>query len=135
MVTLQAHSSPARDPFAAIADPTRRSILDLIRDRERSAGEIAQHFPVSRPAIAKHMRVLREAGLLIERRETTMRFYSLDVRALRSVDAWLAPYRLFWSARLMDLKRVVEEDLHAAASRPAEQSRRKPQRQPNRRTK
>lgn len=101
--------------FGAIADPTRRAILDLLRERELSAGEIAQNFRVSRPAVAKHVRVLREAGLLHERRQRTSRFYSVDGHALQSVDAWLAPYRLYWAARLMDLKRVVEEDMKGNA--------------------
>ena len=96
--------------FSAIADPTRRAILDLVRTRELSAGDIARRFPVSRPAIAKHVRVLRQAGLLRERRASTQRFYSLDPAALQAVDQWLAPYRLFWAARLVDLKRVVEEE-------------------------
>jgi DNA-binding transcriptional ArsR family regulator len=96
--------------FSAIADPTRRAILDLVRQRELSAGDIARRFPVSRPAIAKHVRVLRQAGLLRERRASTQRFYSLDPAALQAVDQWLGPYRLFWAARLVDLKRVVEEE-------------------------
>lgn len=100
----------AERAFGAIADPTRRAILDLVRSREMSAGDIARRFPVSRPAIAKHVRVLRQAGLLRERREATSRLYSLDPAALRAVDQWLAPYRLFWAAKLVDLKRVVEED-------------------------
>ncbi|MBC7770718.1 MAG: winged helix-turn-helix transcriptional regulator [Phycisphaerales bacterium] len=99
--------------FGAIADPTRRAILDLVRHREMSAGDIARRFPVSRPAIAKHMRVLRQAGLLRERREATSRYYTLDPSALQAVDQWLAPYRLFWAARLVDLKRVVEEEAKA----------------------
>jgi len=103
--------------FGAIADPTRRAILDLVRSRELSAGDIARRFPVSRPAIAKHVRVLRQAGLLRERREATQRFYSLDPAALQSVDQWLAPYRMFWAARLMDLKRVVEDDAKRKSKR------------------
>jgi DNA-binding transcriptional ArsR family regulator len=99
--------------FGAIADPTRRAILDLVRQREMSAGDIARRFSVSRPAIAKHVRVLRQAGLLRERREATSRYYQLDPAALQAVDQWLAPYRLFWAARLVDLKRVVEEDAKA----------------------
>ena len=111
MVTQQHFEPDTNAAFYAIADPTRRSILDLIRHQERSAGEIAQHFPVSRPAIARHVRVLREAGLVRERRDATLRFYSLDARALQGIDDWLASYRLFWAARLMDLKRVVEEGM------------------------
>lgn len=75
-----------------------------------SAGDIARHFSVSRPAIAKHVRVLRQVGLLSERREATQRFYRLDPDALQAVDRWLAPYRLFWAAKLSDLKRIVEEE-------------------------
>jgi len=99
--------------FGAIADPTRRAILDLVRHREMSAGDIARRFPVSRPAIARHVRVLRQAGLLRERREATSRYYQLDPAALQAVDQWLAPYRLFWGARLVDLKRVVEAEAKA----------------------
>lgn len=103
--------------FGAIADPTRRQILDLVRGRELSAGDIARRFPVSRPAIAKHVRVLRQAGLLRERKQATQRFYTLDPAALREVDQWLAPYRLFWAARLTELKRVVEEDAKSARAK------------------
>lgn len=114
MVTKkQAQASQA---FAAIADPTRRAILDLVRGRELRAGELADHFPVSRPAIAKHVAVLRRAGLLRERREATSRWYTLDPTALQAVDAWLAPYRLFWAARLTDLRRVVEDDVRKTSS-------------------
>lgn len=107
--------SRAHDAFGAIADPTRRAILDLVRRRERSAGDIARHFPVSRPAIARHVRVLREAGLLNERRDATSRFYSIDAAGLAAVDQWLAPFRLFWSARLVALKNLVEEEVKAGA--------------------
>lgn len=94
--------------YHAIADPTRRAILDAIRHTERSAGEIADLFPVSRPAISRHLRVLREAGLVRERREAQSRRYSLDPAPLREVDQWITHYRVFWTARLHDLKRVAE---------------------------
>lgn len=96
--------------FAAISDPTRRAILDLLRQGELRAGELAVRFPVSRPAIARHVRVLRRAGLVRERRAAQARIYSLDPAALATVDSWLSPYRLYWAARLSDLKRLVEED-------------------------
>lgn len=115
MVTQHSPTERINLAFHAIADPTRRSILDLVRERERSAGEIAERFPVSRPAIARHMRVLREAGLVRERRVATMRFYSTEAQALRCVDQWLAPYRLYWPARLADLKRVVESQTERPA--------------------
>lgn len=94
--------------FGAIADPTRRAILDAIRHRERSAGEIAELFPVSRPAISRHIRVLREAGLVRERREAQSRYYRLDPGPLRDVDRWMDGYKVFWAARLHALKRVAE---------------------------
>ena len=84
--------------FGAIADPIRRGILDVLRAGERSAGDIADRFPVSRPAVSRHLRVLRRAGLVRERRYLRARLYSVDGRALAQVDEWLQPYRLFWVA-------------------------------------
>jgi DNA-binding transcriptional ArsR family regulator len=97
-----------RTVFSAIADPTRRAILDQMRDGEIGAGELAARFPVSRPAIARHVRILRDAGLVEQRVDAQRRFYSLRPAALQQVDQWLAPYRLFWSARLTDLKLYLE---------------------------
>ena len=102
--------SAQRDSFSAIADPTRRDILDLLRGGEMRAGDIAARFPVSRPAIAKHVRILREAGLVRERREARARLYSLDPTGLKQVDGWLQPYRLYWAARLTVLKHAVEAE-------------------------
>ena len=94
--------------FSALADPTRRAILDHLREGELAAGELAERFPVSRPAIARHVRILRKAGLVRRRIDAQRRLYSLSPEALASVDLWLAPYRLFWAARLMDLKAYTE---------------------------
>jgi DNA-binding transcriptional ArsR family regulator len=94
--------------YDAIADPTRRAILDTLRRGERSAGEIAELFPVSRPAVSRHLRVLRTAGLLNERREAQSRIYSLNAKPLREIDQWLVHYRVFWGARLHELKAYVE---------------------------
>jgi DNA-binding transcriptional ArsR family regulator len=96
--------------YRAIADPTRRAILDLLRTRELSAGAIAERFPVSRPAIAKHVGVLRKAGLINERREAQLRLYSINPRPLQEVDRWLHHYRVFWAARLHELKDLVERE-------------------------
>ncbi|MDX1480562.1 MAG: metalloregulator ArsR/SmtB family transcription factor [Woeseiaceae bacterium] len=95
--------------FAAIADPTRRRILDQLRAGEIGAGELAARFTVSRPAIARHVRILRKAGLVSQRKDARRRFYSLRPEALAEVDQWLAPYRLFWAARMVDLKTHVEQ--------------------------
>lgn len=99
--------------FSAIADPTRRAILDALRTGELGAGELADRFPVSRPAISRHVRILARAGLLRQRRDAQRRFYSLRPEALAEVDRWLAPYRLFWAARITDIKHVAER-VHAA---------------------
>ena len=86
--------------LAALADPTRRRIVELLAEREREAGEIASHFDVSRPAVSRHLRVLREHGLVRARSEAQRRIYSLDPAPLAEVDAWLAKYRAFWTNRL-----------------------------------
>ncbi|MEM1089010.1 MAG: metalloregulator ArsR/SmtB family transcription factor [Pseudomonadota bacterium] len=97
-----------RTVFAAIADPTRRAILDQMRHGEVNAGDLAKRFPISRPAIARHVRILRSAGLLQQRAVAQRRYYSLKPAALAEVDQWLAPFRLFWSARMVDIKAVAE---------------------------
>ena len=96
--------------FHALADPRRREILDLLREGERPAGSIAERFSVSRPAISRHLRVLRGAGLVLRRRDAQSRLYRLNPDAFRELDAWLDRYRVFWAARLQDLKHYVEGD-------------------------
>lgn len=94
----------------AVADPTRRAVLDLLRGGSRPAGEIARAFPVSRPAISRHLRQLRRAGLVREHRRGRHRFYQLDAAPLRAVDRWLEHYRVFWEGKLGALKSFVEEE-------------------------
>src|SRR5271170_1369309 len=94
--------------FQALADPTRRAVLDLLRRGSQPAGEIAGAFPVSRPAISKHLRLLRRAHLVHEHREGRHRVYQLNPEPLRAVDNWLDDYRRFWSANLASLKAFVE---------------------------
>src|SRR4051795_3143359 len=86
--------------LAALADPTRRELVTLLARGELSAGELADRFPVSRPAISRHLRVLREAGLVHSRVEGRRRLYALDPRPLRELDDWLEPYRDLWAHRL-----------------------------------
>ena len=88
------------EALAALADPTRRRLLALLRDGEVPAGELARRFAVSRPAISRHLRVLREAGLVASRVQGRRRLYALDPRPLRELDDWLAPYRDLWAQRL-----------------------------------
>ena len=92
---------------AAIADPTRRRVLELVRDRELPAGAIADEFAISRPAVSRHLRVLREAGLVGERRSGRLRLYRADPRPLDELRLWLEGY---WSGRLAALKSLAEEE-------------------------
>jgi len=86
--------------FEALADPTRRRIVELLAGGELTAGEIADEFPVSRPAVSRHLRVLRETGLVRYREEAQRRVYALQPEPLAALDAWLARYRPFWQNRL-----------------------------------
>ena len=86
--------------LAALADPTRRHIVELLAEGERSAGEIASHFRGARPGVSRHLRVLREQGLVLARVEGRRRLYSLDPRPLDELGAWLDHYRAFWQNRL-----------------------------------
>jgi DNA-binding transcriptional ArsR family regulator len=101
--------------FQALADPTRRAVLDLLRRGSQPAGQIAGAFPVSRPAISKHLRLLRRAHLVREHREGRHRVYQLNPEPLRAVDSWIEQYRSFWSASLANLKVFVEAE-HARES-------------------
>jgi DNA-binding transcriptional ArsR family regulator len=81
------------DALAALADPVRRELVSLLARGELAAGELADRFPVSRPAVSRHLRVLREAGLVTARADGKRRLYALDPRPLRELDDWLEPYR------------------------------------------
>ena len=96
--------------FRAIADPTRRQILALLRSRSRTVGEIAGNFHASRPAISKHLRVLRTAGLVVTNSQGTARICQLNPQPLRVVDDWLRDYQNLWRESLRNLKRHVEEE-------------------------
>ena len=96
--------------FRAIADPTRRRILGLLRGRESTVSELASHFGSSRPAISKHLRLLRSAGLVVSRKQGTARICRLNARPLRAVDHWLRDYESFWRENLRGLKQFVEEN-------------------------
>jgi len=97
------------DVFRAIADPTRRAILDRLRAGPANAGALAADFRSSRPAISKHLRVLRDARLVVDRRVGRERVYSVKAVALQSVAGWLEGYRSFWQSSLTQLKRNLEE--------------------------
>ena len=86
--------------FAALADPTRRRIVELLAERDHDAGELAACFPVSRPAVSRHLRVLRESGLVTVRSDAQRRVFSLDPRPLDEMASWLDQRRSFWNQRL-----------------------------------
>ena len=96
------------DVFKALADPTRREILSLLRGGGRSVGELAANFNVSRPAISKHLKVLRGAALVTERPRGTSRICELNPAPLKTVDAWLDDYKNFWDRSLERLRAHVE---------------------------
>jgi DNA-binding transcriptional ArsR family regulator len=87
-------------PFDAIADPTRRNILAILRRGEQPAGAMVQTLAIPQPSVSKHLRTLREAGLVRVRIDGPRRLYSLDPAPLAELDAWLAPYRAFWADKL-----------------------------------
>lgn len=97
------------DVFRAIADPTRRAILDRLRGGSAPVNALADEFEQSRPAISKHLRVLREARLVRETRVGRERVYQLDPVPLQRVVGWIEGYRAFWGASLDNLKRRLEE--------------------------
>jgi DNA-binding transcriptional ArsR family regulator len=95
--------------FEALADPTRRRLLELLAERERSAGELAGEFTVSRPAVSRHLRVLRDAGLVRWREDAQRRIYALRPQPLAELDEWLDRYRRFWPDALDRLERHLEK--------------------------
>ncbi|MET8989351.1 metalloregulator ArsR/SmtB family transcription factor [Nonomuraea wenchangensis] len=94
--------------FEVLAEPRRREILDLLRDGERLAGDLVGRLDLTQPAVSKHLKVLREAGLVEVRKEAQRRWYRLRPEPLADIDAWLAPYRWLWSDRLDALERHLD---------------------------
>jgi DNA-binding transcriptional ArsR family regulator len=90
--------------FEAVAEPTRRRILDLLRDGERPVGALVGELNISQPAVSKHLRVLREAGLVSVRVDAQRRNYRINATPLSEIDEWLAPYRSFWTHKLDQLE-------------------------------
>ena len=95
--------------FDVLAEPARRQILELLRQRERPVGELVERLSLSQPGVSKHLRVLREAGLVRVRPEGQRRWYGLRAEPLAELDAWLAPYRELWGGRLDALERHLDE--------------------------
>jgi DNA-binding transcriptional ArsR family regulator len=94
--------------FEVLAEPNRRRILDLLKASEQPVGELVAQLHISQPAVSKHLRVLREAGLVQVRGDAQRRLYSVRAEPLRAIDDWLMPYRAMWASRLDDLERHLD---------------------------
>ena len=103
-----AYNSAVPTTFELLADPTRRRLLDELRQGESSVGSLVERLEMSQPAVSKQLRVLREAGLASVRVDAQRRIYRLDPAGLREVDAWLAPYRALWEQRLDAMERTLD---------------------------
>lgn len=95
--------------FEVLGEPRRRQILDLLRSDERAVNELVEALGLSQPAVSKHLRTLREAGLVAVRTDAQRRLYRLRPEPLRELDGWLAPYRRLWEQRLDDLERHLDD--------------------------
>ena len=99
----------AMDTFTALADPTRRHIIELLATREQSFGELADRFEMSRPAVSQHLKVLKEANIVASRPDAQRRVYRLNDNALDDLERWIISVRRFWSGALDELERVLKE--------------------------
>jgi DNA-binding transcriptional ArsR family regulator len=99
-------SAPA---FEVLAEPSRRRILDLLRDDERSVGDLVDRLPLSQPGVSRHLRVLRDAGLVNVRQQAQKRLYAVNPEPLAEIDAWLAPYRRLWTQKLDALENHLDD--------------------------
>jgi DNA-binding transcriptional ArsR family regulator len=98
------------DTFSAVADPTRRAMLDLLVEHERSVGELVSAFPgISQPAVSKHLRILKDAGLVNMRVHAQQRIHTLQPKGLAELDAWIAKYKVFWPESLNALEKYLSK--------------------------
>lgn len=102
--------------FAIIAEPSRRAILSLLATSERSVGDLEEELNLSQPSVSKHLRVLREAGFVESRIDAQRRLYRIKPEPLMEIDAWLAPFRRYWSAHVDALERHLDQ-MHPAPRR------------------
>lgn len=97
------------DGFTALADRTRREIVELLASGEKDAGTIASHFPISKPAISRHLSVLRDGGIVDVRHAAQRRIYSIRAQGLREIGGWLRKYETHWSEHLDALEEAIKE--------------------------
>ncbi|MFI0404824.1 ArsR/SmtB family transcription factor [Actinomadura sp. 3N508] len=98
------------DVFTALASPIRRELTALLLDGPRPVNQLASHFDMSRPSVSEHLRVLRDAGLVSERRSGRQRIYRLEAEPLRELSEWLSPYERFWREKLSELRKLLDEE-------------------------
>jgi DNA-binding transcriptional ArsR family regulator len=99
---------PASDVFRALADPTRRAVFEQLMASELTVGALTERFPISQPAMSQHLAALREAGLVLQRRQGRNHYYRVDPCGLAPLVDWVDRYRAFWPARLQKLKNVLK---------------------------
>lgn len=109
-----------RDVFQAIADPTRREIINILAGQPMNLNAVAEQFDISRPAISKHIKILTECGLITIRQQGRERYCEAQLQQLNAVSAWVEQYRVFWNNKLDALERFLEED-----AKPAKKKKRK----------
>jgi len=98
-----------RSIFEVLAEPHRRQILELLRDGERAAGELVDRLGIAQPTVSKHLKLLRDHGLVSVRQDAQRRVYRLRPEPLRELESWLAPYRVLWADRLSALARHLDD--------------------------
>ena len=107
---MTAIATPATTTFEVLAEPNRRRILDLLQPGEQSVGDLVGRLGMSQPGVSKHLRVLRDAGLVAVRRDKQRRWYRVRAEPLAEIDAWLEPYRRYWTDRLDALEQHLDDE-------------------------
>jgi DNA-binding transcriptional ArsR family regulator len=102
--------------FGALANPTRREVLDLLLSGPRTVADIAAHFDMARPSVSEHLKVLKDGGLVAENRQGRFRYYAVEPEPLRELGEWLRPYERFWRERLAALAELVDQVAEAEAA-------------------
>ena len=106
-------NDPSDMVFAALANPTRRELLRLLRDDgQQPVQQLANHFAMQRPSISEHLKVLRDVGLVSEHKQGRQRYYNLEGALLQEIQEWLAPYERFWKDRIANLEMLLAEENH-----------------------
>jgi len=115
-----------RDVFQAIADPTRREIINLIAHQSLNLNSVAKNFEISRPAISKHIKILSECGLIVIKQQGRERYCEANLKSLSQVDRWIEQYRVFWTSKLDALEKFLNKETRATNKRkPSKKTKRK----------